>query len=155
VAGYSGTPLAQKLGIKPGYRVALVNAPKDFATTLGELPEGVVLASGTPAPRKPPDSVICFVSHRGDLMRFFPALRARMLPTDSLWLCWPKKTSGVATDLTDHVIRQVALPTGLVDNKVCAIDATWSGLRLVVRLEHREPDAGARGRGVRKRKRSA
>jgi hypothetical protein len=141
VAGYSGTPLVQKLGIRPGLRIVLINAPEGFAKTLGELPEGVVLAWRAPSARRPSDGVIWFVSRASELRRRFPVLRARMLPTGSLWVCWPKRASGVATDMTEHAIRQLALPTGLVDNKVCAVDATWSGLRLVIRLELR-----ARGR---------
>jgi Protein of unknown function (DUF3052) len=137
VAGYSGTPLDQKLGIKPGHRVALINAPDDFAKTLGELPDGVELDGRMPSARRPSEVVVWFVSRRRELVQRLPILRSRIAPTSSLWVCWPKKASGVQTDITEDVIRQVALPTGLVDNKVCAVDATWSGLRLVVRLELR------------------
>jgi hypothetical protein len=137
VAGYSGTPLVQKLGIKPGQRVVLLNAPEDFPDTLGELPDGVVLDRKFPTSKRPPDGILLFVSSRSQLQRRLPILRARMAPNSGLWVCWPKKASGVQTDMTEGAIRQVALPIGLVDNKVCAVDATWSGLRLVIRLELR------------------
>jgi len=137
VAGYSGTPLIQKLGVKPGYRVAVLNAPDDFADTLGELPEGVQLDWRLPAARRPPEVVVWFVSRPAELVRRLPVLRSRMAPASSLWVCWPKKASGLQTDMNEDAIRGAALPIGLVDNKVCAIDATWSGLRLVIRLELR------------------
>jgi hypothetical protein len=137
VAGYSGTPLSQKLGIKPGHRVSLVNAPDDFAATLGELPDGVQLAWRMPSPRRPPEVVVWFVRQVAELVKRLPVLRSGMAPAGSLWVCWPKKASGVQTDMTEDAIRHVALPIGLVDNKVCAVDATWSGLRLVIRLELR------------------
>jgi hypothetical protein len=143
VAGYSGTPLVQKLGIKPGHRMALVNAPDDFAKTLKELPDGVVLDWRFPSAKRPPDGVVWFVSRRADLVRRLPVLRSRIAPASSLWVCWPKKASGVQTDMTEDAIRAVALPLGLVDNKVCAVDTTWSGLRLVIRLELRP--SGKRG----------
>jgi hypothetical protein len=149
VVGYSGTPLVQKLGIKSGLRIAVVNAPDGFARTLGELPEGVVLEWRTPSAKRPPDGMVWFVSRRSELLRRFAVLRGRMLPAGSLWVCWPKRTSGVETDMTEHAIREVALPSGLVDNKVCAVDATWSGLRLVIRLEHRPSTARGQAQGRR------
>jgi len=136
VAGYSGTPLATKLGIREWHRVAALAAPADFERTLGDLPGGVALRrrlSGS----APLDVIVCFVTRRADLERQLAGLRRRMTPAAGLWIAWPKKTSGVATDVTEDVVREIALPTGLVDNKVCAIDETWSGLRLVIRLEHR------------------
>jgi hypothetical protein len=134
-AGYSGTPLPRKLGIKPGHRVALLGAPDGFAgETLGTLPDGVrtVERAGGTA-----NVIVSFHTRRADLERRLPALRAMMEPAAGLWIAWPKKASKVPTDITEDVVREIALPTGLVDNKVCAIDATWSGLRLVIRLEHR------------------
>jgi hypothetical protein len=123
-AGYSGTPLPRKLTIKEGTRVATVGAPADFASTLGALPAGAVLQKGTARPR---DLTIWFVTSRrqleGDIRRIIPDRG-----TGSLWIAWPKKASGVKTDLTEDVLRDVILPLGLVDRKVCAIDATWSGL---------------------------
>jgi hypothetical protein len=136
MAGYSGTPLPQKLGIKNGQKVALVNAPEDFAVALGELPIGMTLHAGIP-PGGPLDLVIWFVKRRSEFERHLGTIRRRMAPAAGLWVTWPKKASGVPTDMTENAIREVALPTGLVDNKVCAIDETWSALRLVIRLEHR------------------
>jgi hypothetical protein len=136
MAGYSGTPLPKKLGIKDGHRVALIHAPDGFEKTLGSLPHGVTVQaslSGT----TPFDVIVVFVTRRGDLERQLGSIRRRMSPATGLWVAWPKKASRVATDMTEDVIRDVALPTGLVDNKVCAIDETWSALRLVIRLEHR------------------
>jgi len=133
-AGYSGTPLARKLGLKPGFAVAWVGAPEGFEALLGELPEGVTVRRRL---RGPLDLVVCFVTARRDLERRLPALRAALAPAGMLWVAWPKRSSGVQTDMTEDVVRDVALPTGLVDTKVCAIDATWSGLRLVMRRELR------------------
>jgi hypothetical protein len=137
LAGYSGTPLAQKFGIKPGHSVALVNAPDNFAKTLGQLPDGAALEWRMPRASQRPDCMVWFVARRAQLLRRLGVFRTRMAPTSSLWVCWPKKASGVETDMTEGVIRDVALPIGLVDNKVCAVDATWSGLRLVIRVELR------------------
>ena len=136
MAGYSGTPLPQKLGIKPGHRLALLGAPADFAKTLGSLPPGVTVQAGL-AGKQPLEVIVLFVTERAEFEKKLPALRKRMAPAAGLWIAWPKKASGVATDMTEHAVREVALPTGLVDNKVCAIDAVWSGLRLVIRVELR------------------
>jgi hypothetical protein len=141
VAGYSGTPLPQKLGIKPGHRVLLLGAPEGFeAGTLGTLPEDVTVAH---AARGSADVIVAFLSSRAELVRRLPVLRRRMEPAAGLWIAWPKRASGVATDVTEDVVRDLALTTDLVDNKVCAIDATWSGLRLVIRLSARAGSAGA------------
>jgi hypothetical protein len=146
MAGYSGTPLPRKLGIKEGHRVALIDAPADFRGTLGDLPRDVILQRGLRDP-KPLDVIVCFVLRRSDLTSQLAAMRRQITPAAGLWIAWPKKSSGVATDMTEDVVRDVALPTGLVDNKVCAIDEIWSGLRLVIRLEHRETAASPqRGR---------
>jgi hypothetical protein len=134
MAGYSGTPLPRKLGIKPGHRLALINAPEDFATTLGELPEAVTTRKTA---RGPLDVVVYFTTREADLARRFEALSGALDPAGGLWIAWPKKASGVATDLTENVIRDIGLAAGLVDNKVCAIDDTWSGLRFVVRVQDR------------------
>ena len=130
--GYSGTPLPRKLGIKPGHRVALLGAPESLA--LPELPEDVriVRRAGGQA-----DVIVSFHVARADFARRLPSLRAMMRPAAGLWIAWPKRASKVATDMTEDVVREVALPTGLVDNKVCAIDEVWSGLRLVIRLRDR------------------
>jgi hypothetical protein len=133
-AGYSGTPLPKKLGIKPGARLALLNAPAGFDETLGELPDGVTT---TARARGPLDVIVSFHTERAELARRMPKLRAAMDPAAGLWIAWPKRSSGVATDLTEDVVRELALDNKLVDNKVCAIDETWSGLRLVIRLADR------------------
>jgi hypothetical protein len=109
-----------------------VAPPERFRRTLGELPESVKVQTGL-AGKAPLDVIVFFTTRRGDLERRLAALRERMTPAAGLWVAWPKKASGVATDVTEDVVREIALPTGLVDNKVCAIDETWSGLRLVVR----------------------
>jgi hypothetical protein len=133
--GYSGTPLPRKLGIKPGQLVALVNAPAGFAPSLGELP-GVELSDDLDdAPAF--DVIVFFVTWRAELEAELGPLRQRMAPASGLWVGWPKRAAKVPTDMTDQVVRDVALPTGLVDNKVCAIDGTWSALRLVIRRELR------------------
>ena len=134
-AGYSGTPLPRKLGIKPGDRVLLLSAPEPFErVTLGELPEGVRVAhrlSGKAG------VIVSFHTARADLARRMPKLRAAMEPAAGLWIAWPKRASRVETDLTEDVVRELALANTLVDNKVAAIDETWSGLRLVIRLRDR------------------
>ena len=134
-AGYSGTPLPRKLGIKPGHRVALLGAPDGFERdALGELPADVSVRRRTGATA---GVIVSFHVRRAQLERRLPALRAMMEPAAGLWIAWPKRASGVPTDITEDALRETALPTGLVDNKVCAIDEIWSGLRLVIRLEHR------------------
>jgi hypothetical protein len=131
-AGYSGTPLPRKLGISPGHRVLVVGAPDGF--DLGPLP-GVDVHRR--AGRAPYDVVLAFVRDRRALQRGLKILRPRLTPAGGLWFAWPKRSSGIATDLDENVLRDVVLPTGLVDNKVCAVDETWSGLRFVVRLRDR------------------
>jgi hypothetical protein len=133
VAGYSGTPLVKKLGIKEGCRVAVVAAPNGFADTL-DLPDGVVLRLQA---RGRLDVVVFFVTRRAELARRFPSLKRGLEPDGGLWIAWPKRTSGVATDLTENPIREIGLGNGLVDNKVAAIDDTWSGLRFVYRVADR------------------
>jgi hypothetical protein len=135
-AGYSETPLPKKLGIKEGHKVAILRPPAGFERTLGELPKGVRVQSGF-AGKASLDVVVVFVTRRSQLERQLSSIRRRMTPEAGLWVAWPKKSSGVATDVSEHVVREIALPTGLVDNKVCAIDGTWSGLRLVIRLRNR------------------
>jgi hypothetical protein len=134
MAGYSGTPLPKKLGIKEGHRLLTLNAPEGFAATLGELPDGVSVRTTA---RGPADVVVSFHDRRAELARRMPKLRELMDPAAGLWIAWPKRSSGVPTDLTEDVVREVALENTLVDNKVCAIDETWSGLRLVIRLRDR------------------
>ncbi len=141
-AGYSGTPLPQKLGIKERHQVALVGAPAGFEKALGALPTGATLAKLATKAKQPPllDVIVVFVKQRADMVVHIATCRPRMKQAGGLWIAWPKKSSGVATDITEQTIRDVALPTGLVDNKVCAIDDTWSGLRLVIRKENRTSD---------------
>jgi hypothetical protein len=133
VAGYSGTPLARKLGIKAGAVVAVVAPPDGFVDTL-ELPDGVELRGSA---RGHLDVVVFFVTRRGELARRFPAFKRALVPDGGLWIAWPKKTSGVATDLTFEPVQSIGLANGLVDNKVAAIDDTWSGLRFVYRTRDR------------------
>jgi hypothetical protein len=128
-AGYSGTPLLTKLGIKSDSRVVVVNEPAGF--------EGFARINTSNALRGKFDVLVFFATSRAEFEKRLPALRKAMNPAAGLWIAFPKKASGVATDMTDHVIREVALPTGLVDNKVCAIDLTWTGVRLVIRKELR------------------
>ena len=138
-AGYSGTPLPQKLGIKEGHQVAVIGAPAGFGRTLESLPTGAVQVTFATRAKQPPllDVIVVFVKQRADMVDHIASCRPRMQQAGGLWIAWPKKSSGVATDITEQTIRDVALPTGLVDNKVCAIDDVWSGLRLVIRKEHR------------------
>ena len=135
-AGYSGTPLPAKLGIGEGDEVALIGAPERFEDAVGELPDVASLHTDLAEDARY-DVIVAFVTRRAELEDDLPRLRARMAPACGLWIAWPKRSSGVPTDVTDHVVREVALPTGLVDNKVCAIDETWTGLRLVIRRENR------------------
>jgi len=128
-AGYSGTPLPKKLGIKPGSIVVLAGAPDDFARTLGALPEGARLR---PSARGASDVALWFVVTRAEYAQGLHAW-ARSDDWHALWICWPKKSSGVLTDLGDEPVRRLALAAGLVDSKVCAIDATWSALRFTRR----------------------
>jgi hypothetical protein len=132
-AGYSGTPLPKKLGIKPGHKVLLIGEPEEF-DGLGDLPEDV--AVGRTA-RGPADVIVSFHTERADLARRMPKLRAAMRPNAGLWIGWPKRASKVPTDLTEDVVRELALANTLVDNKVAALDEKWSGLRLVIRLRDR------------------
>jgi hypothetical protein len=134
-AGYSGTPLVRKLGIKPHARLGLMSAPAGFDARLGGLPPGVVVRRRLGG--EPFDVIVAFHERRVALERRLPALVAALDPAGGLWLAWPKRASGLATDLTDVIVRRLGLATGLVDNKVCAIDQVWSGLRLVVRLRDR------------------
>jgi hypothetical protein len=136
MAGYSGTPLAKKLGIKEGHRIAFASAPDGFPELLDDLPDGVSVRSRVTGPL---DVIVFFTEQRAELERRLPALRGAMEPAAGLWIAWPKRSSGVETDMTEDAARELGLANRLVDNKVCAIDETWSGLRLVIRLEDR-PD---------------
>ena len=133
MAGYSGTPLPKKLGIKADSVVDLAGAPEEFEQTLGELPEGARLRRRS---RGPCSLTIWFVRSRRDLQRGLKRA-VRRAEHGPVWIAWPKKASGMATDLTQQMIREAGLGNGLVDYKICAIDATWSGLRFVVRVKDR------------------
>lgn len=134
MAGYSGKPLAQKLGLKPGMTVAALNAPRNYRKLLRPLPAGakILPTLGRLAP-----FIHFFSKRRAELARRFPSFARALTPDGTLWISWPKGTSGVATDLTEDVVRTIGLATGLVDVKVCAVDDVWSGLKFVRRLRDR------------------
>ncbi|HJP59659.1 MAG TPA: DUF3052 domain-containing protein [Gemmatimonadaceae bacterium] len=130
--GYSGTPLIQKLGIKAGARIQFVAAPSQLHALLGSLPE-----NATETTRGTLDFALLFATRLSDLARNFPKLRDRLESNGMLWVSWPKKSSGVVTDLNENVVRDFGLANSLVDVKVCAIDDTWSGLKFVRRVSDR------------------
>jgi hypothetical protein len=134
MAGYSKKPLAEKLGIKSGYRICIVNAPPNYTEVLGKLPDKVVIA-------KMPDGSYEFIQlfsrERSRLESEFPRLKKNLAKTGCLWISWPKGASGVSTDLNENLVRQIGLKNGLVDVKVCAVDDVWSGLKFVFRLKDR------------------
>ncbi len=135
MSGYSGTPLARKLGIKEGAAIAaLGEVPPDLTTLLDPLPPGVRWKRSA---RAPLDLAIVFFTRRGDVTRRWPAVTTAVGPEGTVWVAWPKRSSGVATDLTEDAFRTDLLPSGWVDVKVCAIDETWSGLKFVLRKELR------------------
>ena len=144
-AGYSGTPLVRKLGIKPDAQLGLIGAPEGFDATLGELPPGVRVRRRLGAGAMF-DVIVAFYARRAELERRLPALAAALDPAGGLWFAWPKRASGVSSDVTEEVVRGLGLSAGLVDNKVCAIDEVWSGLRLVYRLRDRPGAAQGRQR---------
>jgi hypothetical protein len=130
VAGYSGTPLAKKLGIKPGSEVVLAGAPDGYRRLVEPLPDGVTFAARLSGRT---DIVHVFATRKADLGKALKSYRATLKPESAVWVSWPKKTAKVGTDITEDRVRELALPLGFVDIKVCAVDATWSGLKLVVR----------------------
>jgi hypothetical protein len=132
-AGYSDTPLPNKLGFKPGMTAAFLDAPEALDALLGEL-EGVTVKRSL---RGSADMVLCFVTARRELEKRATRLREAIAPEGTVWVCWPKRASKMPTDMTEEVVREVLLPTGLVDVKVAAVDETWSGLKLIVRKELR------------------
>ena len=134
MAGYSKTSLPQKLGIKPGTIVVLIDAPENYRGLLGQVPSGVNFASRPVGNTK---FVHVFAVARRVLQEHLQSLRKKIAEDAVIWVSWPKKSSGVATDITEDVIRAVALPLGFVDIKVCAVDDTWSGLKLMIRRENR------------------
>lgn len=135
-AGYSGTPLAKKLGIKEGARVSIVGAPPNFLGLLVGMPPGVKVVRGLRGTGRF-EVLVSFARGAAEIPGLIERAQDRMEQSGGLWIAWPKKSSGVVTDVTEDVIRAAALEAGLVDNKVCAIDETWSGLRLVIPLKDR------------------
>jgi hypothetical protein len=135
MAGYSGTPLPRKLGIKPGHRLAFPGAPPGFAAALGELPADVAVVEGDA--KGGLDVAVFFTKEADELRAAFPAWGPAVAPAGALWIAWPKRASGVATDLSENLVRDIGLAAGMVDVKVCAIDETWSGLKFVYRLKDR------------------
>jgi hypothetical protein len=134
VAGYSGKPLVQKLGIKAGATIAIFNAPRGYDRILGKVPQQVTRKATLAGPL---DFIQFFTTQRQEVERRFAALARALAPAGMLWISWPKKASGVATDLTEDVIRVIGLAHGLVDVKVAAVDEVWSGLKFVRRLKDR------------------
>jgi len=139
VAGYSGTPLVKKIGIKPRHRLAILNPPPGFEKELAPLPDGVVNAE-----RAPLDVAILFAANRAALEKNLGKLAAQLAPSGMLWVAWPKMTSGVTTDLKEGLVQKVGLAAGLVDIKVCAVNDVWSGLKFVIPVKDRKqsPVAG-------------
>lgn len=135
MAGYSATPLIKKLGIKERSRIAFINAPKDFEAYLGTLPAGAEVVKRI---TKPLDLVLLFVTAERALARDFAKLSEKIATNGMIWIAWPKKSSGVATDLSFERVQRIGLDGGLVDVKICAIDETWSGLKFVFRLKDRK-----------------
>jgi len=135
MAGYSGTPLPQKLGIKPGLTVVAINPPANYRRLLGQIPDSITfserLKSGS-------SFVHLFTSRRSEMQKKMSILRDKISDNGAIWVSWPKKSSGISTDVTEDVIREIALPLGFVDIKVCAVDETWSGLKLMIRRENRK-----------------
>ena len=134
MAGYSGTPLVKKLGVKPAMTVTLLDAPRGWPELLGDLPADVRIGSELSRA----DLVLIFVTESAELARQIEPLKAAIAPDGMVWVAWPKRAAKVPTDMTEDVVREIALPTGLVDVKVCAIDETWSGLKLMYRRADRE-----------------
>lgn len=135
MAGYSGTPLPKKLGIKPNQRIALIDAPKDFTKLLGPLPENATIVKRLNGPL---DLIILFVDREQPLAKQFPILAEKLQKDGMIWIAWPKKSSGVATDLVFEKVQRIGLDCGLVDVKICAVDEVWSGLKFVIRLKDRK-----------------
>jgi hypothetical protein len=133
-SGYSGTPLVKKLGIKSGFRIAILNAPDDYDSTLGELPPDVVRYD---ALQNDLNFIHFFARDRAEFINHYDALKSALKKDGALWISWYKKSAKIPTDLTEDIIRDYALANGLVDVKVAAIDNLWSGLKLVYRVKDR------------------
>ena len=135
MAGYSGTPLITKIGVKHGDRLFFVNEPAHFRSILGALPDDAHVVSKAAGEI---NLAVVFANSAADLKKHFARSASRLAQDGMLWIAWPKKSSGLATDLNENVVREIGLTQGLVDTKVCAIDETWSGLRFVIRLKDRK-----------------
>jgi len=135
MAGYSGTPLPKKLGLRENQRVAFVNEPANFRTQLGDLPIKTEVVNRLTAPL---NLVVLFVTSENELAKRFTAIAGKLAPDGMIWVAWPKKSSGVATDLVFDRVQRIGLDTGLVDVKICAIDEIWSGLKFVIRVKDRK-----------------
>lgn len=135
MAGYSGTPLPKKLGVKENQRIALINAPINFERQLGALPDNTKLVKRMVAPL---DLILLFVDHEKDLAKQFPESAKKLSTNGMIWIAWPKKSSGVPTDLVFERVQRIGLDCGLVDVKICAVDDIWSGLKFVIRLRDRK-----------------
>jgi hypothetical protein len=135
MAGYSGTPLPKKLGIKENQRIALVNKPASFQKQLGALPTNTHVVSKLTAPL---DLVVLFVESERALAKQFPAIAKKISTNGMIWVAWPKKSSGVSSDLSFELVQRIGLDCGLVDVKICAVDEVWSGLKFVIRLKDRK-----------------
>ena len=134
MAGYSGTPLPKKLGLRENQRIALVNAPAGFEKTLGVLPQNTEILKGL---SNPLDLVMLFVDQEKQLTQQFSSIASKLAPNGMIWVAWPKKSSGVPTELTFDRVQRIGLDSGLVDVKICAIDEVWSGLKFVIRVKDR------------------
>jgi hypothetical protein len=139
MAGYSTTPLVNKLGIKESFRVTFVNAPEGFIKELGPLPDNVKLLSRA---TRAVDLILFFTKSESEMLKSFTRLAECLTPAGMLWVAWPKKASGVPTDLSFEVVQRVGLEAGLVDTKICAVNETWSGLKFVIRLKDRPKREG-------------
>ena len=135
MAGYSGTPLAKKLGIKPGSTLHTVHPPANYLALVAPLPENVTVSRGM---MEDLDLVHLFTKTRAELIELLALYKTKIKQNGSIWVSWPKKTSGIPSEITEDTVREIALPLGLVDIKVCAVDETWSGLKLVIRKENRK-----------------
>ena len=133
MAGYSGTPLVKKIGIKPGHRLAILNPPPGFENELAPLPDGVVSADKAPL-----DVAILFAANQSVLGKHLGKVKQKLAPAGMLWISWPKMSSGVTTDLRENIVRDVGLAAGLVDIKVCAVNDVWSGLKFVIPVKDRK-----------------
>jgi hypothetical protein len=134
MAGYSGTPLVQKLGLQEGHKFLIMNSPPKYKTTLGKIPAGAVMSRSL---QRPLDFVQFFTKEKTELESRFPEIKNAMAANGMIWISWPKGASGVKTDLNEGVVRQIGLQNGWVDVKVCAVDEVWSGLKFVIRLKDR------------------